>query len=345
MSRARDFPLWEQESATSGYLVGTLLGDGSVCLSRDGHHGYVALEATDCTFVDTFRSALSQLAPPGTHVAWQGPFETLRADPDTGKQRAVRLWRTQVSSVAFVRGLRQRYGSFSTRSWSAEKFLSREPSDEAIGSLLAGIFDSDGSLSVNSNRAQIRITSTNRDGLVSLAAAAQRIGLGGSVVENGGKRRNWALLFGRADTVAVFAKRCGSAHWRRKVERFYNDLCVSPRDPLGPIPSRVTTLPLDGIDAERTYSREDIRSIAALKGVEVAAVTAALVDVGIDFRPARAWKPADIERVLSLYRDGEKVSSIASSFGRTSGAIEHLVSRQRVRRRWGHASGHASLTP
>lgn len=336
-ARSRAFPLWDEESATSGYLVGTLLGDGTVCLSRDGHHGYVALEATDCAFVDTFRSALERLAPPGTHVGWRGPFEASRTDPDTGDRRVVRLWHAQVSSVAFVRALRERYGSLSTRSWSAEKFLARHPSDEAIGSLLAGMFDSDGALTVNSNRAQIRITSTNRDGLVSLAAAAHRIGLDGSVVENGGRRRNWALQFGRADTVAAFAKRCGSAHWKRKVERFCEELCVLPRDPLGPLPGRITTLSLEGIDAGRTYTREDIRRIAALKGVEAAAVTAALVDLGLDIRPARAWKPEDVEKVLSMYRDGATVSSIATNFGRTSASIGHLVSRQRVRRRWGHA--------
>jgi len=86
---------------------------------------------------------------------------------------------------------------------------------------------------------------------------------------------------------------------------------------------------------ERTYSRGDIRAVALLKDVEVAAVTAALFDLGLDIRPARAWKPEDVEKVLSMYRDGASVSSIASIVGRTSAAIGHLVSRHHVRRRWG----------
>ena len=212
---ARIIRLWDIETPVTGYLVGVLFGDGSAYVGA--HRGYVSLDAGDEGFVRSTFEALTAVVPSGW-ARFSGPSKR-------------QMFRAKVSSLVLARLLCDRYGSFGTHEWSAARFLKRKPSAAAIGSMLAGLFDSDGHVGANGARAQIRITSTNRRGLESLLPAVELLGMEAGVVRNGGAVRSWALQFSRADTSAEFVLRCGTANWS-KVARVREDLSLVPRDPV-----------------------------------------------------------------------------------------------------------------
>ena len=132
-------------SPALGYVIGTVLGDGSTSIGSD-HNYLIKLRVKDRDFAETFSFAIGKVlarSPPNVHL-----------NPRTGS------WHVSVSSVLLQNFLRQPVHNLRDTIMHCTK---------CSGAFLRGFFDAEGSISGRS------LTASNGDiGLLSLAVDALR---------------------------------------------------------------------------------------------------------------------------------------------------------------------------
>lgn len=194
-----------------GYVVGVLFGDGSAV--DMGCRGCVELRTTNKSFADTFNTALKKSTKeiPKYHIRTY----TKRFEKENKTYFNVKYYEVFHNSLYFVRNIVRTFGKTTTKEWNIDINFICSLGEDFCLSLIRGLFDSEGSFSMNDKgkylRGDLSFSTTNNKGAKNLQLLLNTLGINCKLYQSLRKNKfyEFRIRTGKRDTIKRFYEKIG----------------------------------------------------------------------------------------------------------------------------------------